>query len=311
MGQILAPTKKVAILFADISGSTMLYEKLGDQQARQLISRCISIMNRALAAHSGTLIKTIGDEILCTFPTAESALNAACEMQLAAQTDNQSSEHPMYLRIGFHYGGVICEDSDIYGDAVNVAARVTALTRASQIMTTSAVFEALSPALHDKVRKILRTDIKGKQEQLDIFQVVWEFEDMGRTRIGMSAFRKPNIDSNELLLTYRDQSHTVNEQNKKLFLGRGDSCQILVNSDFASRQHANVEFRYGNFILSDHSSNGTYIHNSDGAVTRLNREDAVLHGKGTISLGQPYSDNPSDLIEFVITPHLNPDTANA
>jgi len=311
MGHILAPTKEVAILFADISGSTMLYEKLGDQLARQLIARCISIMNRAITAHHGTLIKTIGDEVLCTFPTAEAALNAACEMQLAAKLDNQSSEHPMYLRIGFHYGGVICEDSDIYGDAVNVAARVTAITRASQIMTTSAVFEALPPALHDKVRKILRTDIKGKQEQLDIFQVIWEFEDMGRTRIGMSVFRKPHVDGNELILNYRHQSYTINEQNKKLFLGRGDSCEILVNSDFASRQHANVELRYGNFIVSDHSSNGTYIRNSDGVVTRVNREDAVLRGKGTISLGQPYSDNPSDLIEFVITPRLNPGNIDA
>ena len=294
--------KKLAILFADISGSTMLYEKLGNQLARQLIARCISIMNGALATHSGTLIKTIGDEILCTFPTAESALNAACEMQLAVKTDNQSSEYSMYIRIGFNYGDVICEGGDIYGDAVNVAARVTTITRANQIMTTSAVVDALPLALHDKVRKILRADIKGKQEQLDIFQVIWEVEDMGRTRIGMPAFRKPHNDGNELILNYREQSYTINEQNKKLFLGRGDSCQIIVNSDFASRQHANVEFRYGNFILSDHSSNGTYIRNSDGVVTRLNREDAVLHGKGSISLGQPYSDNPSDLIAFAITP---------
>jgi len=294
--------KKLAILFADISGSTMLYEKLGNQLARQLIARCISIMNGALATHSGTLIKTIGDEILCTFPTAESALNAACEMQLAVKTDNQSSEYSMYIRIGFNYGDVICEGGDIYGDAVNVAARVTTITRANQIMTTSAAVESLPLALHDKVRKILRADIKGKQEQLDIFQVIWEVEDMGRTRIGMPAFRKPHNDGNELILNYREQSYTINEQNKKLFLGRGDSCQIIVNSDFASRQHANVEFRYGNFILSDHSSNGTYIRNSDGVVTRLNREDAVLHGKGSISLGQPYSDNPSDLIAFAITP---------
>ena len=303
MDHMSAQTKKLAILFADISGSTALYEKLGDKLARQLISRCLAIMNGALATHNGTLIKTIGDEILCTFPTAEAALNAACEMQLAAQTDNQSSEHSMYLRIGFHYGDVICEDSDIYGDAVNVAARVTAITRANQIMTTSAAVASLPPALHGKVRKILRADIRGKQEQLDIHQVTWEFEDMGSTRIGMPAFRKQHVDGNELTLTYRDQSYTVNEQNKKLLLGRDNSCQIRVKSDVASRQHANVELRFGNFILSDHSSNGSYIRYSNGEVTRLNREDAVLRGNGSISLGQPSPDNPSDLIEFVITPN--------
>ena len=306
MGPISAPIKKLAILFADISGSTALYEKLGDQLARQLIGRRLSIMNRALAAHSGTLIKTIGDEILCTFPTAEAALHAACEMQLAAKTDNQSSEHSMYLRIGFHYGDVLCEEDDIYGDAVNVAARVTAITRANQIMTTPAVVDVLPLSLHDKVRKIQRADIRGKQAQLDIFQVIWEVEDMGRTRIGMPAFRKPHNDGNELKLNFRDKTCTINEQSNKLLLGRGDTCHIIVNSDFASRQHANVEFRYGNFILSDHSSNGTYIRDSDGVVTRLNHNNTTLRGKGFISLGQPYSDNPSDLIEFVITPRLNP-----
>jgi len=295
-----AQTKKLAILFADISGSTALYEKLGDQLARQLIARCLSILSGSLVAHKGTLIKTIGDEILCTFPTAEAAMIAACEMQRSIKTDNLSSEHPMYIRIGFNYGDVICEDGDIFGDAVNVAARVAAITRANQIMTTPAVIDPLPLALHDMVRKVQRIDIKGKQEQLDIFQVMWELEDMGSTRIGMSAYRKPHAENNELILNYRAQSYTINEQNRKLLFGRDDICQIIVNSDFASRQHANIEFRFGKFILSDHSSNGTYIRNSDGVVTRLNREDVILHGKGTISLGQPYSDKPSDLIGYVI-----------
>lgn len=297
-----AQIKKLAILFADISGSTALYDKLGDQLARQLIARSLSIMNGAMVTHNGTLIKTIGDEILCTFPSAEAALNAACEMQMAIKTDNQTSEHPMYIRIGFHFGDVICEEGDIYGDAVNVAARVASITRASQIMTTAAVVDALPPALHDKVRKILRADFKGKQEQLDIFQVILELEDMGSTRIGMPAFRKPQADSIELTLNYRTHSYTINEQNNKLLLGRDKSCQMIVKSDFASRQHANVEFRFGNFILSDHSSNGTYIRSSDGMVTRLNREDTVLRGQGSISLGQPYTDSSLDLIEFFITP---------
>jgi len=297
-----AQTRKLAILFADISGSAALYEKLGDQMARRLIARCLSILNGALATHNGTLIKTIGDEILCTFPSAEAALNAACEMQLAVKTDNQNSERPMYIRIGFHYGEVLCEDGDIYGDAVNIAARVAAITRANQIMTTTAVVNALPLSLHDKVRKILRADIKGKQEQLDIHQVMWELEDMGSTRIGLSAYRKSPVGGKQLVLNYQARSYTIDEQNKKLLLGRDDACQIMVNSDFASRQHANVEFRFGNFILSDHSSNGTYIRGSDGVVARLNREDTVLHGNGSISLGQPYSDNPLDLIEFAITP---------
>lgn len=296
-----AQIKKLAILFADISGSTVLYEKLGDQLARQLIARCLNLLNTPLLAHKGTLIKTIGDEILCTFPTAELALIAACEMQRALKADNHSSEHPMYIRIGFNYGEVICEDGDIYGDTVNVASRVAAITRANQIMTTPAVINPLPLSLHDMVRKIQRVDIRGKQEQIDIYQVMWELEDMSSTRIGMPTYRKQNTEGNVLTLKYREQTYKIDESNKKLLMGRDETCQLVFKSDFASRQHANIEFKSSNFILSDHSSNGTYIRGNDGRVIRLNREDTILNGKGTISLGQPYTDNPSDLIEFSIS----------
>jgi class 3 adenylate cyclase len=292
-------TKKLAILFADISGSTALYEQLGDQTARQLISNCLSLLKATLPPHNGMLIKTIGDEILCTFPTPEAAMNAACEMQMAVKSDNQHNNHSMYIRIGFHYGDVICEDGDIYGDAVNVAARVTAITRANQIMTTTAVFNLLPLSVHDKVRNILRADIKGKQEQLDIYQVMWELEDMGSTRIGMSAYRKPKTNGNELLINFASQTYTLNEVNKKLLLGRESTCEIMVRNDFVSRQHANIEFKSGKFILSDHSSNGTYIR-SGGNTTRLNREDLTLLGTGIISLGQPFSDQAPDLIEYSV-----------
>ena len=145
------------------------------------------------------------------------------------------------------------------------------------------------------------SDFKGKQEQLDIHQVTWELEDMSSTRIGMSTFRKLNVDGNDLVLTYRGQTYNINEQNCKLLLGRDDACHIIVKSDFASRQHANIELRFGNFILNDHSNNGTYIRSNEGVVARLNHKDTILHGKGSISLGQPYSDNPADLIEFDTT----------
>jgi len=259
------------------------------------------MLKNALNTHNGKLIKTIGDEILCTFPSAEAAFNSACEMQMALHTDNQHTEHSMHIRIGFHYGDVICEDGDIFGDSVNIASRVAAITRAGQIMTTSAVVDALPLSLHNKVRKILRADIKGKQEQLDIHQVMWELEDMGSTRIGMPAFRKPVVEISELTLSYRSQPQTLNLQNKKMLMGRDSTCQMIIKNDFVSRQHANVELRSGNFILTDHSSNGTYVRTSNGEVSRINRSEITLRGKGTISLGQHYSEDPVDLVEYEVS----------
>ncbi len=116
------------MLFADISGSTMLYETLGNRLARELVVRCLGMMTARLAAHRGTLIKTIGDEIMCTFPAAEAALRAACDMQDAVESGKPGGDTPMYIRIGFNYGEVIREANDVHGDAVNVAARIFSST---------------------------------------------------------------------------------------------------------------------------------------------------------------------------------------
>lgn len=295
-------TEKLAVLFADICGSTALYDRLGDDTARQLIAKCIVLMTGKVIAQQGTLIKTIGDEIMCTFPSAESALHAACAIQTALENERSDETHPIHVRIGFHYGDVICEPGDVYGDTVNVAARVASITRASQIMTTLAVFDMLPSDLRDKTHPIFRAEFKGKQEQLDIFQVIWEADDMQRTRIGTAKFRTPQGSAHELILRYRGQSFKINEQYKSLLLGRDEICDVWVQNNFASRQHARVEFRFGKFVVTDQSTNGTYIRFNDGPVVRLAREDTVLRGSGSISLGQPYSENPSDLIEFSIQP---------
>lgn len=295
-------SEKLAVLFADICGSTALYDTLGDDKARQLIAKCIALMNGKVSAHQGTLIKTIGDEIMCTFPGAETAFHAACAIQTALENETTDSTQQMRVRIGFHYGDVISEAGDVYGDTVNVAARVAAVTRAGQIMTTLAAFDMLPPALREKTHPIFRAEFKGKQEQLEIFQVIWEADDMMRTRIGTAKFCAPQATAQQLMLRYRDQSFKINEQYKSLLLGRDEICDVWVQNNFASRQHARIELRFGKFIASDQSTNGTYIRFNDGPVTRLAREDTVLRGTGFISLGQPYSDNPVDLIEFSIQP---------
>ena len=293
-------TKKLAILFADISDSTGLYDSLGDAPARQLVAACLATLSDRAVACDGTLIKTIGDEIMCTFAEVSAALRAAKEMQRAIKADNQGNQQPLFVRIGVHFGDVICEAHDVYGDTVNVAARVTAMTRAGQIMTTRAVIESLPAELLGEVRQIVRAELRGKQGLPDIFQVSWEGDDMQRTRMGLEAYRRDQETGTEMILRYRGQSCRVNEQHKKVYLGRGGDCKIVVVNNFASRQHAAVESRSGNFILQDNSINGTYIRFDDGQVVYINNDEAILRGIGTISLGRPYTENPTELIIFSI-----------
>ena len=298
--------EKLAVLFADICGSTALYDRLGDDRARRLIAQCITTMSGELPAHRGTLIKTIGDEIMCTFPSAETALLAACAMQRAVQHGKYEGGHAMHIRIGFHYGDVIIESGDVFGDTANVAARVASITRAGQIMTTQAVVDVLPPALRDKTRQIMRAEFKGKQTGFDISTVSWEMDDFQSTRIGSAVFRKTPENIDELTLTYRGQSIKVNKERRSVVLGRGDTCDMVVASTFCSRQHIRVELRFGKFVLLDQSTNGTYVRSSDGSVVHLAREEMILLGSGTISMGQSYAENPGELVQFSINERKSP-----
>jgi class 3 adenylate cyclase len=294
------PKIKRAVLFADISGSTALYDKLGDAQALKLVAKCLDILAGELASREGVLIKTIGDEIMCSFPTAALAFEAACAMQRVIEQEHPGGDRPIYIRIGFHFGEVINVGDDLFGDAVNTAARITSITRARQILTTQAVFDSLPAKLRSKVRLVSRAEFRGKEETIDVFQVNWELDSTVTTRIGLPKFRKPMAARHELLLRYRQQILTVDEQHKSIVLGRGDACSLILQSNFASRQHASIDFSFGKFVVTDHSANGTYICFSDNQIIHLTHQAVMLHGTGTISLGQPFSENLSDVIEYLV-----------
>lgn len=295
-----ATQHKVAILFADISGSSALYDLLGNETALRLVTRTLDILTREMALRRGKLIKTIGDEIMCIFPDAVTAYDAACAMQQAVEDQRPGGDHPIFIRIGMHFGDVILEGGDAYGDTVNIAARVTAITRARQIMTTQAVVDLLPEKFRAQALPVMRTGFRGKAETTKVFQISWEREDTTRTRIGMSAFRKPAESRNELVLRYHQTVLTLDEKKKLLILGRGEDCGLMIRDNLASRQHARIEYNFGKFLLSDHSVNGTYIRFSDNQVIQLVHQQIVLHGAGTLSLGKPFSESPTEVIEYIL-----------
>ena len=136
----------MAVLFADISGSTKLYDTLGDTQAKRLIDECIGLMRGAVAHYGGRVIKTIGDEVMCVLPDADNGCLAATEMQLKIAALPAVADVKRAIRVGFHAGPVIEEASDVFGDTVNLAARMAGLAKGMQIITTQATVERLSAA---------------------------------------------------------------------------------------------------------------------------------------------------------------------
>lgn len=292
--------ENAAILFADISGSTALYEDLGDERALQLVTHTLGILTAEMANHQGTLVKTMGDEIMCTFPDPVTAFNAACGMQEAVEKQRPGGDQPIHVRIGLHYGEVLRKNGDVYGDTVNIAAKVTAITRARQIMTTHTVVKSLNDELRKKTRPVMRTVFRGKANAFDVFHVHWQRERSPDMRVGSSDYRKPAESRQELMLRYDRKVITLNEQTQYAVLGRGENCDIIINDSHASRQHARIEYSFGKNMLADSSKNGTFVQFADGKIIRLRQQQIMLHGAGFISLGQPFSKNPTEVIEFLM-----------
>ncbi len=291
--------QNLAILFADISGSTALYDKLGNDVALRMVTRTLAILTRIALNHDGKLIKTIGDEVMCTFPDAVRAVNAARAMQLEIEHQRPGGEHAIYVRIGLHYGEVLLEHNDAFGDTVNLAARITAITRARQILTSQAVISELPEKLLKQTRPVRRTAFRGKAESFDVFQILWEQEDTTSTRIGIQSYRKPALSRNELMLRHDIQVVTLSERQQSAVLGRAEDNDMVILDSLASRQHARVEFNFGKFLLTDHSVNGTFVRFSDGQVIELNHQQIVLHGAGAISLGRNFEEAAGDVIEYL------------
>ena len=291
-------TANLAIVFADISGSTKLYDTLGDQLARSKVAQTINVLAGVVKKHHGTVIKTIGDEIMCTFTTADEAATACRDMHESLTEVNADIEDKtvIAIRIGMHYGPAILEGGDVFGDAVNLAARMAAQSKANQIITTQSTIEKMSPVLRAGTRFIDHAPIKGKQDVVDIYEIIWQEEDTTRMATGMLADKKaPEV---KLHLRYNNTKVVISKKCTSVILGRSAECDLPVNEKLASRQHVRIEMRRDKFFIIDQSTNGTHVRIDNGEDAFLRREEMPINGTGRISLGKGFNENPTEIVHF-------------
>jgi class 3 adenylate cyclase len=292
-------TLNLAILFADVSGSTRLFETLGDATARVKVAQCLEALTEVTKNHAGTVIKTIGDEIMCTFPTADDAAAAACEMHEAIQedvTEGSNTGAPLAIRVGFHFGPALMEGGDVFGDAVNVAARMASQAKGGQIITTHSTVEMLAPIMRASARFVDRAPIKGKKEEIEIYEIIWQEEDVTRMATGLlQEEHRPEV---KLRVRYNDQEVILNKERSSLVMGRSQGCDLPINEKLASRQHVRIELRRDKFFIIDQSTNGTHVFIDNETPAFLRREEMPLTGNGRISLGRAFDEGPTEVVTF-------------
>ena len=287
--------RNLCVLFADVSGSTRLYEKLGDKEALHAVERCLNRMTRATEQFKGRVIKTIGDEVMAVFDTAEAGMEAACSMQQKVDDLPPVRGIRMAIRVGFHFGPAIEEAKDVFGDTVNTASRMAGLAKAGQIITTADSVAALPALLQQSTREIDALAVKGKAEDVRVCEVLWQESD-DLTMKSASVVAAPV--AARLTVRHGDDEMVLDASHSGAFsLGRDAACDIIINDRRASRTHARIERRRDKFVLIDQSTNGTYVTFHGEAEFALKREEVILRSKGSISFGHAFDDG-GEVVEF-------------
>jgi adenylate cyclase len=290
-------SEQLAILFADVAGSTHLYEQKGDAFARRVIGLCLGFLKQVVQCEQGLVIKEIGDEVMCTFATAEHAAAAAIEMQRTIQqacSFGKFENEQLRIRVGFHIGPVVRGNGDVFGDAVNVAARVVAQAKAQQILTTQETMDRLPEERRTKARLIDKVMLKGKSQELELHELLWEIDNLTVMQDGLVA-EGIRITAR---LTYSGKEFFLDAEHPILRMGRGNENDIVVTDTLASRLHARVELRKKKVVLVDQSLNGTYYRVEGADEGFLRRDEQTLQGRGVISLGRSPESNPDLRILF-------------
>ncbi|OGA32129.1 MAG: hypothetical protein A3F75_05415 [Betaproteobacteria bacterium RIFCSPLOWO2_12_FULL_64_23] len=271
------------MLFADVSASTSLYEKLGDRRALAAIESVLSELRKSIGFQRGRVVKTIGDEVMAVFETADVAMQAACDMQNRVAAIAPIDELRLAIRAGFHFGPAIEEEGDFFGDAVNTAARMAGLAKGGQVITSGPTVDALSPLLQASTRELDAMLVKGKQDEIRIFEVIWKDSD----DLTALAARESPLSTHEptLTVTYGGQVLKLGAARPSASLGREATNDLAINDKMASRVHCKIEYRRREFFLVDQSTNGTYVKFDSDAEIVLKREQLLLRGRGAISLG--------------------------
>lgn len=292
-----ARSVQTTILFADIAGSTRLYEALGDAPAQALVAQCLKLLGRTCEEQHGRVIKTVGDEIMCRFETADDAVSAARNMQGRLKHQVFDAPATPEVRIGLHFGHGVASETDVFGEATNVASRVTQAARPQQILTTEQTLQQLSPALAANARLYDRARLEGLHDELVLYEILWEREEL-TSIVARSSFPDQAVYTT-LRLRHGDREVVISREEGDFWLGRGSDCRIVIPSKLVSRRHARIEYRRGKFVLHDESTNGTFIRTQDKRELYLRREEAPLWGHGAISLGRVIQDDDPHLLYFL------------
>lgn len=282
------------VLFADVSGSTRLCEMVGDKAAHEAIELCVKLFSALTEQHGGRVVKTLGDEVMAIFRQPGEAAKAAVDIQLGMSEMAPVDKVRLGVRVGLHYGPLVEREGDVFGDTVNLAARLTEMASKGQIITSLETVQLLEPIQRLDCRTLYEIPVKGRDKGVAICEMMWTDTD-DATQLVSSRAATDGTDT--LRIVYRSRVVSLSEEHPSLVVGRDATADLVVPDRMASRTHCVIERRQDRFVLTDRSANGTYLSIDGDREIVLRREESLLRSHGYIALGQPRA-TASELVEF-------------
>lgn len=290
-------------------GSTGVYETIGNARASKVVVQLTRWIGEVCSQHRGRVIKTLGDGVLMTFNHAPDAIAAVVDLQRTHQmrmlNDTQATKLP--IRIGVARGDVEIVGDDCYGDAVNVASRLSDLSGAQQIWASGLSPDDAELRMESvRFRPLGLISIRGRIEPCEVVQVEWH-ENLRSDFLTMQAepsaqeLLEAGLLVGDISLSWLDTHKRYQSTELPIRIGRVVQADFVVSDPRVSRAHARIEWRNGSFLFVDVSSYGSWIRFSGGGSdVLLRREECVLHGQGEIALGASFADPSVPTMRFSV-----------
>jgi adenylate cyclase len=298
---------ELTVVFADLTGSTGVFESLGNAKATQAITRLTQWIGHVCEERNGRVVKSLGDGVLMVFPKNLSAIEAVTEMQRVHQDRIRNWPEPlkMRLQVGMARGDIVEQDGDCFGDAVNVASRLSDLSGPEQILATDSVIRELSYDSMVRFRCLGAMDIRGRTEACVVHRIEWQsdvtsaFLTQPASLTLLPVVATPATQSATIALSWLDTRAEFSSDRLPIFLGRDKASQFVVQDPRVSRWHSKISWRAGKYYLEDVSSYGTWVRFSDNpAIVALRRQECLLLQEGEIALGASFEDFTAPTVSF-------------
>ncbi|RZS57053.1 adenylate/guanylate cyclase domain-containing protein [Sphaerotilus mobilis] len=284
----MSQTVSCTVLFADLRGSTSLYESLGNAEAASVVTHSVSVVGRIIEGQGGRVIKTLGDGLMAVFPNPLPAVRSAEEVHESIERITGSSRPArspaMRVQIAMVHGEMIEVAGDCFGDAVNVSARLLDAAGDNETLLTTQTIEALPVDMRDRFRRLEKLHLRGRLEPVEVWRLEpRRLQDAASTMFGDSA---PASAPEGIRLTCEGVSRIHSVRNLPVIVGRSHEANYCVDDSRVSRSHCRIEWHGGTFQLTDLSSNGTYVRfGRQSEIITLRRGACTLHGRGVICMG--------------------------